>query len=120
MSEFHAAMGLCMLPYIDKMILRYNKIIDIYNKQLGYDYHDVTYYPIYYSSEQKVKKAIIEFEKHDIYPRRYFYPPLNKVFNGKKCPLAEKKSRTVLCLPLYYELTKEQIDLVIKIAKKTL
>lgn len=120
MSEFHAAMGLCMLTYIDKMIKRYNKILNIYNNHLGYDYHDVIYYPIYYSSEQKMKKAIKEFEKHDIYPRRYFYPPLNKVFGGKKCPVAEKKSRTVLCLPLYYELTPKQISLVIKIAKKTL
>lgn len=120
MSEFHAAMGLCMLQNLDKMIKRYDQICDVYNKNFGYDYHDVIYYPLYYSSEKKVVAAIKEFEKNDIFPRRYFYPPLNKVFGGKKCPLAEKKSRTVLALPLYHELTNKQIDLVVKIAKKTL
>ena len=120
MNEFQAAMGLCALPLVNKMRRRYDQIIDRYNKELGYLHEQVTYYPIWYSKEYKVKKAIKKFEENDIYPRRYFYPPLNKVFGGKACPLAEDLMSRVLCLPLYYELTDEQQNRVIKIANETL
>jgi dTDP-4-amino-4,6-dideoxygalactose transaminase len=120
MSEFHAAMGLCSLEMINSTLVRYRHIIEKYNKELGYDHKDVTYYPIWYSSENKVKKAIKEFERHNIYPRRYFYPPLNEFFGGRKCPRAEDKMSRVLCLPLYYALRDEQVDSIVKIAKKTL
>lgn len=120
MSEFHAAMGLCSLPLVDKVRLRYDEIIKKYNKELGYDHQGVTYYPIWYDSELKLLRAIDVFEKNRIFPRRYFYPPLNKVFGGKSCPLAEDKANRVLCLPLYYELKNSEIELIIKIAKKTL
>jgi len=119
MTEFHAAMGLCALPLVDKMRKRYDEIIDVYNKSLGYDHKQVTYYPIWYDSEKKLLKAIEVFEKNHIYPRRYFYPPLNKVFSGKKCPLAEDKMSRVLCLPLYYELKDREVQTIIKIAGDT-
>lgn len=120
MSEFHAAMGLAVLPQVDRVVKRYAEIIDIYNKELGYSHQGVTYYPIWYSSEAKLTKAIKEFEKHGISPRRYFYPPLNKAFGGKPCPLAEDSMSRVLCLPLYYTLKKSEINAIIKIAKETL
>ena len=119
MSEFHAAMGLCSLPMVDKIRKRYDQIIKIYNKELGYDHQGVTYYPIWYQSESKVLKAIAEFEKHDIYPRRYFYPPLNRVFGGKRCPIAEDHMSRVLCLPLYYRLKEKEIQQIIELVKKT-
>jgi len=120
MSEFHAAMGLCSLKLIDKVIRKNKKIIGKYNKALGYNHGIVTYYPIWYSSEYKVKKAIKEFEKHRIYPRRYFYPPLNKVFGGKACPLAEDLVSRVLCLPLHQDLTEKDTNKIIAITKETL
>lgn len=120
MNEFEAAMGLCALPLVGKMVKRYQKIVHKYNVNLGYLHEQVTYYPIWYRNEKKLLKAIPEFEKHGIYPRRYFYPPLNKVFGGKSCPIAEDFMSRVLCLPLYYELTDKQQDLVIRIAQKTL
>lgn len=120
MSEFNAAMGLCVLPMVDKIKKRYDEIAEMYNKELGYKWEDVTYYPIFYPSEKKVLKAIEVFEKNHIYPRRYFYPPLNKVFGGKSCPIAEDLMSRVLCLPLYYELTNIDLKKIIKIAKDTL
>lgn len=120
MSEFHAAMGLCSLKGIDKRVKKYAKLIDRYNQKLGHDHKDVTYYPIYYSSENKVLKAIKKFEKYDIYPRRYFYPPLNQIFSKTKCPIAEQRMKTVLCLPLYYDLTQKDQNQIIKIAQETL
>jgi dTDP-4-amino-4,6-dideoxygalactose transaminase len=120
MSEFHAAMGLSVLPIVDKMRKRYDKIISRYNKAFNYNYEQLIYYPIYYKSYGAAEKAIKEFEKYNIYPRRYFYPPLNKVFGGKSCPIAEDLMDRVLCLPLYHDLNIKDQDLVIKIAQKTL
>lgn len=119
MSEFHAAMGLCVLPMVDEIRRRYDQIIKIYNGELGYDHEGVTYYPIWYDSESKLLKAISEFEKNNIFPRRYFYPPLNRVFDGKKCPIAEDLMSRVLCLPLYYTLKEKEIQQIIEIVKKT-
>ncbi len=120
MSEFHAAMGLCALPMVKKIRKRFDQIIERYNKGLNRLHQGVTYYPIFYQSEKKLLKAINCFEKQDIFPRRYFYPPLNKVFGGKSCPMAEDLMSKVLCLPLYYDLKDEEIDLIIKITKETL
>ena len=120
MSEFHAAMGLCSLPLVDKMRKKYDELIEKYNTELGLVRVGVSYYPVWYPSERKLLKAIKEFEKHDIYPRRYFYPALNKVFGGKPCPLIEESTKRVMCLPLYYELKDEDQDLIIKIVKETL
>lgn len=120
MSEFHAAMGLSVLSQVDKLRKRYDEIIDEYNVAFGYKYEQVTYYPIWYNSESKLLKAISVFEKNRIFVRRYFYPPLNKVFGGKKCPKAEDLMSRVLCLPLYYDLSDRDVEYIIKIAKFTL
>lgn len=120
MSEFHAAMGLSSLPLVDKMRSRYDQIIDRYNRALGYKHQQVTYYPIWYESEDKALKAIAEFERNKIFVRRYFYPPLNQVFGGKRCPKAEDSMSRVVALPLYYELTNRQVEKIIKVARNTL
>lgn len=119
MSEFHAAMGLCSLETVDDTLKQYDKIIERYNKALGYDHKNITYYPIWYETEEKLLNAIKVFENEGIYPRRYFYPPLNKVFGGKDCPITEDKMSRVLCLPLYYSLKNSEIDKIISIVKKT-
>jgi dTDP-4-amino-4,6-dideoxygalactose transaminase len=120
MNEFEAAMGLCSLETVDDTVKRYAHLIKRYNKALDMTWEDVTYYPIWYKSEKDVLNAIKEFEKEGIYPRRYFYPPLNKVFHGEKCPIAENMMKRVLCLPLYYSLTRKEQDKIISIARRTL
>lgn len=120
MNEFEAAMGLCSLETVDDTVKKYAKLIERYNKALHLNAKDVTYYPVFYKSERAVLRAIKVFEKVGIYPRRYFYPPLNKVFGGEPCPIAEDKMSRVLCLPLYYSLSFKDQDRIIKIAKETL
>lgn len=120
MSEFHAAMGLCSLKQVDHAYQKYNQLCDVYNQALGYNHQDVTFYPIYYPSERKLVRALPKFYALDIYPRRYFYPPLNKVFKGKSCPIAEEKMKRVLCLPLYVDLKPKDQQKVIELVKSTL
>lgn len=120
MSEFHAAMGLCSLNTIDRNLKRLNEISERYNKALGYTHKDVTYYPVWYKKEEDLIKALRLFEQNGIYPRRYFYPPLNKVFGGKDCPKTEDLMSRVLALPLYYDLKLSDQKRIIEIAKETL
>lgn len=120
MSEFHAAMGLCSLELVDKVRARLDQIIAKYNEALGYNHVGVTYYPVYYPSEASVVNAIAVFEENGIYPRRYFYPPLNRVFGGRSCPVFEDEMSRVLCIPLYYHLKDKEAEQIIKLVKETI
>lgn len=120
-SEFHAAMGLCVLDDI-KLILKKRKEQSEYydyllsklsiqkqSIQLGCDYN-YAYYPVLFSNEEKMRCAIVELEKKQIYPRRYFYPSLVQLdyVSHYITPVAESVSLSILCLPLYHELTKQE------------
>ena len=56
----------------------------------------------------QVKEALV---KKGVNSRRYFHPSLNKLpyHSGSDCPVAEDISSRVLCLPLYYGLTNDQV-----------
>ena len=120
MNEFQAAMGLCSLPLVPKIRERYIELIRrynvLFNRQIA---ESVTYYPYHYKKELSLKKALLVFETNNIFPRRYFYPPLNRIFGGPELPMAEDISSRALALPLYYELTNAEQNLVIKIVKET-
>lgn len=124
-SEFHAAMGLCNLKYIDDIMqqrkaqwLTYQELLkgsgvqtlDI-SQQPGYNY---AYFPVVFPSEATLLKAVAELKAHDIAPRRYFYPALNTLsyVEYHACPVAESVAARVLCLPLFYDLTNDLQHLI--------
>lgn len=127
-SEFHAAMGLANLKYATKILssrkeqsLRYDKWLDRVHKQKieinknsSFNY---AYYPLILDSEEITLKVIKELESNRIYPRRYFYPSLNTVnlYKGDSLPVSESISKRIICLPLYYTLSGEEIDFVSRI-----
>ena len=123
-SEFHAAMGLCLLPKIDDIIKRRCELIALYNHYLqplnlqrpivdeNIRYNGA-YYPVIFPSEEKMLAVKESLARHHINTRRYFYPSLNTlpyITGGNPCPISENIARRVLCLPLYYELT--EVDVV--------
>ncbi len=129
-SEFHAAMGLVNFPYISQIIKRRKEISDLYDsllneyvqrpkeqKDLQYNY---AYYPVVFKSEAELLNVFSILGENDIYPRRYFYPTLNKLpyVTGEPCPVSEDISLRIACLPLYPDLTDEEVkkisDLIIK------
>lgn len=126
-SEFHAAMGLCVLPHVPELIARRRTISELYDARLreakiklpqkpdGLDYN-YAYYPVLFQSEAQLLHVKATLVKEGINTRRYFYPALNKLpyHIGINCPVAEDISRRVLCLPLYHDLEE---DLVIQIAE---
>jgi len=127
-SEFHAAMGLAIMPYMDKILTSCKTQSDRYTEKLkglrvqhiklndkaDYNY---SYYPIVFGSEQALLKAHDVLQGHQITARRYFYPSLNLLdYTGdQKAPISEDISARVLCLPLYYDLSMEEIDLICRL-----
>lgn len=128
-SELHAAMGLCVLPYMDVLIEKRRKITAYYNAYLDniaflrqpitseHTTRNYAYYPIIFDTEQRLLKAKEMFNNAEIYPRRYFYPSLNTLSYLKYtlCEKSEDISRRTLCLPLYAELTEEELNKIVKI-----
>lgn len=131
-SEFHAAMGLANLKYADKIInsrilqsQRYDEKLQglrINRIQISSEcYYNYSYYPIIMSSEKLLLKSIENLNAHNIFPRRYFHPILTKLpyVEFENMPIAESISQRILCLPLYYDLTNEEIDFVCRILLRT-
>lgn len=130
-SEFHAAMGLVNLKYIDHIFAIRKEIFAIYDKGLedggvirpiqpeGLKYN-YSYYPVILASEDLTLKIIDRLNRVNIFPRRYFYPSLNRlpyVKNDNLAPVSEDISRRVLCLPLYAGLDHEDVRKVCTIIK---
>ncbi len=120
MSELQAAMGLAVLPHFPfimeqrrKIIKEYNQLLDFgmlnklkIRKEVKWNY---SYYPVIFKSEMALLDAQIRLNKKGIYPRRYFYPSLNKLpyVQQHTCPISESISSRILCLPLYDSISAE-------------
>ena len=129
-SEIHAAMGLCLLPMMDKFISRRKELADCYNRELK-DLHiqwpvalpeseyNYSYYPIIIDTEERLKGIKKLLQESDINTRRYFYPSLNYLpqFKGEPCPVSEAASVRALALPLYYELTEAEVQKICRLIK---
>lgn len=128
-SEFHAAMGLVNLKYVQKIIHRRKELSEHYDsflksfqakkpaisREVAYNY---AYYPLFFDDEALLKEVVDTLSQNWIYPRRYFYPSLADlpyVVKTEKCPAADLVSRRALCIPLYDTLTKEEIDMVCRL-----
>jgi dTDP-4-amino-4,6-dideoxygalactose transaminase len=122
-SEFHAAMGLAVLPKMDDIIARRKEISNLYDSTLNFskiskpivqkevDYN-FAYYPILFENENILLKVIKDLNENDIVPRRYFYPSLNQLpflDSNQSCPVSESMSSRVLTLPLYYDLSFDEV-----------
>jgi dTDP-4-amino-4,6-dideoxygalactose transaminase len=125
-SEFHAAMGLAILPELNKLINYRKEVFSWYEEMLdipllkpdfykleGFKYN-YSYCPILLDSENLLLKIMQALLDKEIIPRRYFYPSLNKLpfVDGQSCPISESYAKRVLCLPLFYGLEKEEVYLI--------
>jgi dTDP-4-amino-4,6-dideoxygalactose transaminase len=118
MSELQAAMGLAVLPYMETILAERKKIVDYYNQHLDFSklkslkirentHWNYSYYPVIFESEEQLLRVEKKLNDNQIYPRRYFYPSLNTIdyAKGETMPVSESVAKTVLCLPLYAELS---------------
>jgi len=121
-SEFHAAMGLCNLPLIEKIIFGRKQVSEWYDSSLresgllkpilpeGTQYN-YAYYPVLFPNEEILLYARDELNASQVFPRRYFYPSLNMISytNSGSLTISEDIVRRVLCLPLYNGLLQGDI-----------
>lgn len=132
-SEFHAAMGLCNLKYIDQILSRrkfqgqyYQKLFrNLPVRQIHIQHNsnwNYAYFPLVFNSERQALQVKSKLEENEIFPRRYFYPSLNQLEYtcGGDTPVSVMVAQSILCLPLYYELQPEQQDLIYNIIKNQL
>lgn len=131
-SEFHAAMGLSVLPHVAAIIQRRQLLSAHYDEKLknlevtrpkitaATDYN-YAYYPIIFPSEALLLKSKQRLEQSNIFCRRYFYPTLSSLDYVKKqhTPIADDIARRVLCLPLYHTLSVEEVDLIARLLLRT-
>lgn len=133
MNEFSAAMGLCNLRYAKRNIaarkaaaLRYRENLrDVKGLTLppvqagvesNYAYFPVLVDPaVFGCTRDDVRSALLA---QNIAARRYFYPltSASAAFGGRytaaDTPVAARVADTVLCLPMYAELTNADVDRV--------
>ncbi|MCC5929247.1 MAG: DegT/DnrJ/EryC1/StrS family aminotransferase [Cyclobacteriaceae bacterium] len=133
-SEFHAAMGLCNLKYIDDILARYksnyNYYMSWFAKRPGFAFQKIqadaeynfAYFPLLLENEQKLKKVKSELEKHQIFPRRYFYPSLDTLeyIRKQNVPIAKDIASHILCLPMSYHYAEEELEMVSRIVLRML
>ncbi len=131
-SEFHAAMGLSVLPHMEEVLQKRKEQSEYYDAILenlevrrpsltehcGYNH---AYYPIIFESEERLKRSQKALEGQRISPRRYFYPSLSSLDYVKNwpTPASDRIAARVLCLPLYHQLSKEEQDLIARILLRT-
>lgn len=125
MSELQAAMGLAVLPHLEKISASRKKITEIYQENLKTvsklklregTIWNYSYFPILFDTEEQLLGVESLLNNENIFPRRYFYPSLNLLpyVDKASCPISENISSRVLCLPIYHELSE---DVVFKICK---
>lgn len=129
-SELHAAMGLANFGHVEKIIEGRKKVCYLYdeafvNSSLKFQTiregasKNYSYYPVVLPSENILLKVITVLEKNNIFPRRYFYPSLNKLpyVEGSSCPISEDLASRILCLPLYPDLPTSDVHNIASLIK---
>ena len=132
-SELQAAMGLAVLPHFEFILEERKKVVDFYLKKLNFNRlqtikirteteWNYSYFPIIFESETQLLKTQALLNQSQIFPRRYFYPSLNKLeyVNSSNCPVSEGIASRVLCLPLCVGLEVSDLESIISIINMSL
>ena len=136
MNEFCVAMGLCNLRHVDEEIAKRKKVVERYRShlegieglQLNVIQKDVepnyAYFPVIFEEKQFGASRAEVFDKlaeNGIGARKYFYPLTNtfsafhRQFDVLETPVALHISKRVLTLPLYADLSMEDVDRICEI-----
>lgn len=125
-SEFHAAMGLTNLAYIEEIHLKRKSLTERFDHNLRNfqarrpQWHKASennyaYYPLVFENEALMLKCIENLKTKEIFTRRYFYPSLANTLpylEPQSLAVTDDIAKRVLCLPLYFDLSVEEVDLI--------
>lgn len=136
MSEVNAAFGLLQLQYIDDVIGQRRRSCDLYRAGLASvegitllrEQNDTVpnaaYFPIFVEPEFALTRDELYFalRERGIHGRRYFYPLISTMPMYRSLPSAApenlpnavRTAEKVICLPLFAEMQKEDVQEVIR------
>lgn len=138
MDEIRSAYGLLNLKQVDYAIERRKRVAEMYKAALkdipGIRFlndiegvhHNYSYFPIFIVEKEygMSRDALYaKLKENNILGRRYFYPLISNfpVYRGlesarpENLPVATKLAEQVLCLPMYADLTDDDIARVVKV-----
>ena len=141
MDEIRSAYGLLNLKQVDKAIENRKKVAKKYKKALkdveGIRYlediegvkHNYSYFPIFIDEEKygMSRDALYaKLKENNILGRRYFYPLISEFATYKglesstkeNLPVAHKLADSVICLPMYADLSDEDVERIIEVVRK--
>lgn len=131
MNEFQAAMGICNMRHLEEEIVKRKKIVERYRAHLeGVEgiklsciQKDVesnyAYFPVVFDGYKYTRNEIFEkLSEQGIGARKYFFPLTNSfecyrnypTAGAEKTPVAQHVALRVLTLPLYVDLSLEDVD----------
>ena len=131
MNEFQAAMGICNLRHVDDEIAKRKVIVERYRERLSgveglklCDDQENTkpnyaYFPVVFDGYKYTRDEVQKIlAKENIITRKYFYPLTNDIecyenyptSGADKTPVAKFLADRVLTLPLYADLSLEDVD----------
>ena len=131
MNEFQAAMGLCNLRHLDEEIAKRKKVVERYRERLdGIEgiklsviqknvESNYAYFPVVFDGYKYTRNEVFEkLAEQGIGARKYFFPLTNSfecyrnypTAGTEKTPVAQHMALRVLTLPLYADLSLEEVD----------
>lgn len=129
MNEFQAAMGICNLRHVDDEIVKRKRAAERYLERLSNIegiklnfYSDkvksnYAYFPVVFDGFKLSRDEVMtKLSDNNIFARKYFYPLTNDCECYKKLgvinntPIAKHISDRVLTLPLYADLSVDDVD----------
>lgn len=131
MSEFQAAMGICNLRHVDEEIQKRKIIVEHYRKRLSgvCGIHvcaeqigvksNYAYFPAVFDGYKLNRDEVFKkLGQNGIITRKYFFPLTNDIecyanlpsAGAEKTPVAKHIADHVLTLPLYADLSLEDVD----------
>ena len=136
MNEFSAALGIIQLKYIDTIISHRKNIYELYKdglsknrfcniieipKELDYNY---AYCPIIFEKGIDARDEVYErLKKRNIFCRKYWFPLINEhnIYSSLKSgelKNSKELSQKILFLPIYPDLDKSIISIILTILNK--
>lgn len=136
MNEFSAAMGICNLRHLEEEMEKRRKVVYRYQQNLkgkagitlwseqNNVKHSYSYFPVLFEqggfgkSRDEVEQIL---QKNGIYARKYFYPLTSgagcysEKYENSSTPLARHVANNILTLPLYADLSVEDVDRICKL-----
>ena len=137
MNEYEAAMGICNLRHFDEELAKrkvaYEKYLELLSGIPGIHFiapqpgvtQNYAYMPVFFDGYKYDRNEVqSRLAEHNILARKYFYPIVPEMscyaeqFGQLQFPVSKHASETVLALPMFADLTEEDVSRICDIILK--